>query len=58
MPWNKPIIDEQPGPPFNLAEVQHFSLAAWDGEVHHRVNGAVSGDSLDSKNQNHWTGAT
>ena len=53
VPWNRPIIDEQPGPPFSL---HHNILTRVNEHLHdnyQRVKGAVSGLFRASKNQNH-----
>ena len=52
-PWNKPIIDEQPGPPFSL---HRNTLTRVNKHLHftnQSVKGAVSGLFRASKNQNH-----
>jgi hypothetical protein len=55
-PWNSPIIEEHPGPPFNLqSQVRGATtLRHVMQTTYHRVNGDVSGEFLDSKNQNHY----
>lgn len=53
LPWNRPIMDEQPGPPFSL----YRKISAKANEQlynnYHSVKGAVSGLFRASKNQNH-----
>ena len=55
IPWKRPIIEEHPGPPLNLNIGRRFNTQVeMMGRTYQRVNGAVSGLCLASKNQNHW----